>query len=105
MESLCSPMYRSMAAMTADTGSVMVRRDLKKAEGQRKLYSRRKIVIDEVRRLADMRTEPVSAVIAAKAGHYSSSQNAIVLPSAVHFLIKSWSFVMESLCSPMYCPA
>ena len=43
----------------------MVRRDLKKAEGQRKLYSRRKIVIDEVRRLADMRTEPVSAVIAA----------------------------------------
>ena len=43
----------------------MVRRGLQKLEGQRKLYSRRKIVIDEVKRLAYMRTEPESVIVAA----------------------------------------
>ncbi|KAJ9112533.1 hypothetical protein QFC22_006290 [Naganishia vaughanmartiniae] len=34
-----------------------------KSEKQRKLYSRRKIVIDEVKRLADMRTEPEAEIV------------------------------------------
>jgi hypothetical protein len=43
----------------------MIRRGLQKSESQRKLYSRRKIVIDEVKRLAYMRTEPESVIVAA----------------------------------------
>jgi hypothetical protein len=43
----------------------MVESGLKKSEGQRKLYSRRKIVIDEVKRLADTRTEPEGEVVKA----------------------------------------
>lgn len=43
----------------------MLKKGLKKSEGQRKLYSRRKIVVDEVKRLADMRTEPETVIVEA----------------------------------------
>ncbi|KAJ9107267.1 hypothetical protein QFC21_000714 [Naganishia friedmannii] len=43
----------------------MVRQGYKKSEGQRKLYSRRKLVMDEVARLAAMRVEPESEVVKA----------------------------------------
>jgi hypothetical protein len=41
----------------------MLKAGLKKSEGQRKLYSRRKIVIDEVIRLADLRTEQEDVIV------------------------------------------
>ncbi|KAJ9112070.1 hypothetical protein QFC22_006367 [Naganishia vaughanmartiniae] len=43
----------------------MIRQGYKKSEGQRKLYSRRKLVMDEVARLAAMRVEPESDVVKA----------------------------------------
>jgi hypothetical protein len=41
----------------------MLKADLKKSEGQRKLCSRRKIVVDEVKRLAKDRTEPPEEIV------------------------------------------
>lgn len=45
--------------------AAMVELGYKKSEGQRKLYSRRKLVIDEVERLAAMRVEPACDVVKA----------------------------------------
>lgn len=43
----------------------MITKGWKKSEAQRKLYARRRVVIDEVERLADARTEPGSAIVKA----------------------------------------
>ena len=44
---------------------MMVKLGYKKSESQRKLYSRRKLVMDEVERLAKMRVEPEMEVVKA----------------------------------------